>query len=141
MFFSFVYFVFQKKKIEKLEKYKSSVCFVYFSTCVPWMAIETKFSKLCIICNLDEHLYAQLSKWALWLLFVMSKIKLSLVLNTRHSKSAVSMTSVCFGKVKVQCQKFNLNGYFFSISYMPMHVLRKRKICKEKSKAKRSKML
>ena len=47
------------------------------------MAIETKFSKLCIICNLDEHLYEQLSKWALWLLFMMSKIKLSLVLNTR----------------------------------------------------------
>ena len=55
--------------------------FVYIGTCVPWMAIETKFSKLCIFCNLDEHLYAQLSKWALWLLFVMSKIKLSLVLN------------------------------------------------------------
>ena len=45
------------------------------------MAIETKFSKLYISCNLDEHLYAQLNKWALWLLFVMSKIKLSLVLN------------------------------------------------------------
>ena len=58
------------------------MCFVYIGTCVPWMAIETKFSKLCIFCNLDEHLYAQLSKWALWLLFVMSKIKLSLVLNT-----------------------------------------------------------
>ena len=47
------------------------------------MAIEIKFSKLCISYNLDEHLYAQLNKWALWLLFVMSKIKLSLVLNTR----------------------------------------------------------
>ena len=45
-------------------------------------AFLLKFSKLCISCNLDEHLYAQLSKWALWLLFVMSKIKLSLVLNT-----------------------------------------------------------
>ena len=72
-----------KKKIEKSEKYKNSVCFVYIGTYVSWMAIETKFSKLCISCNLDEHLYAQLSKWALWLLFVMSKIKLSLVLNTR----------------------------------------------------------
>ena len=63
--FSFVYFVFNikiKKKIEKLEKYKNSVCFVYIGTCVPWMAIETKFSKLCISCSLDEHLYAQLSK-------------------------------------------------------------------------------
>ena len=46
------------------------------------MNIETKFSKHCISCSLDEHLYAQLSKRALWLLFVMSKIKLSLVLNT-----------------------------------------------------------
>ena len=57
--------------------------FVYIGTCVPWMAIETKFSKLCIVCSLDEHLNAQLSKWALWLVFVMSKIKLSLVFNTR----------------------------------------------------------
>ena len=57
--------------------------YVYIGTCVPWMAIETKFSKLCIFCSLDEHLYAQLSKWALWLLFVMSKIELSLILNTR----------------------------------------------------------
>ena len=56
---------------------------MYIGTYVPWMAIETKFSKLCIFCNLDEHLYTQLSKWALWLLFVMSKIELSLVLNTR----------------------------------------------------------
>ena len=59
-------FVFYKnkklKKIEKSEKYKNSVCFVYIGTCVPWMAIEIKFSKLCIICNLDEHLFAQLSK-------------------------------------------------------------------------------
>ena len=60
-----VYFVFNIKiikKIEKLEKYKNSVCFVYIGTYVPWMAIETKFSKLCIPCSLDEHLYAQLSK-------------------------------------------------------------------------------
>ena len=49
--------------------------FVYIGTCVPWMAIETKLSKLCIFCNLDEHLYAQLSKWDLLLMFVMSKIK------------------------------------------------------------------
>ena len=54
----------KNKKIEKSEKYKNSVCFVYIGTCVPRMAIETKFSKLCISCNcsLDEHLYAQLSK-------------------------------------------------------------------------------
>ena len=59
----FILFCFQSKnKIEKLEKYKNSVYFVYIGTCVPWMAIETKFSKLCISCSLDEHLYAQLSK-------------------------------------------------------------------------------
>ena len=75
----FILFCFPKKK----KNYKNSVCFVYIGTCSPWMAIETKFSKLCIFCNLDEHLYAQLSKWALWLVFVMSKIKWSLVLNTR----------------------------------------------------------
>ena len=60
-----LYFVFIKiknKKIEKLEKYKNSVCFVYIGTCVPLMAIEAKFSKLCIFCSLDEHLNAQLSK-------------------------------------------------------------------------------
>ena len=52
------------------------MCVVYISTCVPWMAIETKFSKFCISCNLDEHLNAQLSKWALWLMVVMSTIKI-----------------------------------------------------------------
>ena len=57
--------------------------FVYIGTCLFWMAIEAKFSKLCIFCSLDEHLSAQLSKWTLWLLFMMNKIKLSLVLNTR----------------------------------------------------------
>ena len=60
--FSFVYFVFHIKNNEKSEKYKNSVYFVYIGTCVPWMAIETKFSKLCIICSLDEHLYVELSK-------------------------------------------------------------------------------
>ena len=37
------------------------MCFVYIGTCVPWMAIETKFSKLCISYNLDEYSHAQLS--------------------------------------------------------------------------------
>ena len=46
----------------KNKKNTKTVCFVYIGTCVPWMAIETKFFKLCISCNLDEHLYAQLSK-------------------------------------------------------------------------------
>ena len=58
-----------------------------------------------------------------------------------HSKSAMSMTSVYFGIVKVQCQKFNIIGYFFSLSYMPMYdMLIKRKICKE-NKSKKIKML
>ena len=50
-------FVFHIKK-KKSEKYKNNVCFVYIGTYVPWMAIEIKFFKLCISCNLDEHLYA-----------------------------------------------------------------------------------
>ena len=64
-FFNVVYFFSYKnlkKKIEKSEKYKNSVCFVYIGTYIPWMVIETKFSKLYISCSLDEHLYAQLSK-------------------------------------------------------------------------------
>ena len=87
LFSVFVYFVWINKIKKKLKnqkkKYKNSVCVVYIGTCVPWMAIETKSSKVCIVCSLDEHLYAHLNKWALWLLFVMSKIKLSLILNTR----------------------------------------------------------
>ena len=38
LFFSVIYFVFHikiKKKIEKSEKYKNSVCFMYIGTCVP----------------------------------------------------------------------------------------------------------
>ena len=59
----FILFCFQNKiKKKKLEKYKNSVCFVYISTCVSWMAIEIKFSKICISYSLDKHLYAQLSK-------------------------------------------------------------------------------
>ena len=51
-------------------------------------------------------------------------------------------TFVCFGITKVQCQKLNIIGYFFSLFYMPIYdMLIKRKICKEKSKTKRSKML
>ena len=64
-----------KKKNCKIRKIQKQYVFVYSGTCVPWMAIKTKFSKLCIFFNLDEFLYAQLSKWALWLVFVMSKIK------------------------------------------------------------------
>ena len=43
----------------------------------------------------------------------------------RHSKSAMS----------------NIIGYFFSLSNKPMYDILKRRICIEKSKAKRSKML
>ena len=56
-----------------------------------------------------------------------------------HSKSVVSITFVCLGIAKLKCQ--NIIGYFFSLSNMPMHDILKRKICKEKSKAKRSKLL
>ena len=35
----------------------------------------------------------------------------------------------------------NFIGYFFSLSNQPMYDILKRKICKEKSKAKKSKML
>ena len=80
-FFSILAFFSYKNK-NKNWKIQKQYMFVYIGTNVPWMAIETKFSKLCIFCSLDEHLYAQLSKWALWLVFVMSKVKWSLVLNT-----------------------------------------------------------
>ena len=39
----------------------------------------------------------------------------------------MSITFVCFGIAKVECQKLNIIGYFFSISYMPMHDLLKKK--------------
>ena len=46
------------------------------------------------------------------------------------------MTFVCFGIAKLECQKFNIIGYFFSISYIPMHNLLKKKICKENKSKK-----
>ena len=64
-----------KNKINKIENKQKQCVFVYIGTYVPWMAIETKVSKLCTFCILDEHLYVQLSKWGLWFVFVMSKIK------------------------------------------------------------------
>ena len=75
-FFFILFFPYKiKKKNCKIRKIQKQYVFVYSGTCVPWMAIKKKFSKLCIFFNLDEFLYAQLSKWALWLVFVMSKIK------------------------------------------------------------------
>ena len=46
--------------------------------------------------------------------------------------ASYEMTSVCFSIAKVSCQKLNIIGYFFFLSYMPMHDMLKRKICKEK---------
>ena len=49
------------------------------------------------------------------------------------------MTFVCFGIAKLECQKLNVIGYFFSISYMPIYDLLKKKICKEnKNKSKKN---
>ena len=61
LFSFYLFFVFKIKKEKKSEKYKNNV-FVYVGTCVPWMAIETKFFKLYNFYNLDKHFYAQLSK-------------------------------------------------------------------------------
>ena len=44
------------------------------------------------------------------------------------------MTSVCFGIAKMQYQMLNINGYFFSISYMPIHDLLKKKNMQKKNK-------
>ena len=124
-FFLFFFLNKKKFKIFKKKKYKNSVCYVYIVTCVPWMAIETKFSKLCIIYSLHEHLYAQLSKWTLWLLFVMSKELFLILKHSYHSfwrewlknlerKALITilpllpvnykMTPVCFDIAKVQYQ-------------------------------------
>ena len=46
------------------------------------------------------------------------------------------MTFVCFGIAKLECQKLNIIGYFFSIFYMSMHDLLKKKICKENKSKK-----
>ena len=49
----------------------------------------------------------------------------------------MSMTFVCLGIAKLECQ-ISL-GISFSLSNKPMYDILKRKICKEKSKAKRLK--
>ena len=75
-FLVFILYVFQnrKRKIRRKRNTKA-VC-----VCVCWYLCTfdgnwNKVSKLCISCTLDEHLNAQLSKWALWLVFVMWTIK------------------------------------------------------------------
>ena len=57
----------------------------------------------------------------------------------QHSKSVMSMTFVCLGIAKLEFQ-ISL-GISFSLSNKPIYDILKRKICKEKSKAKRLKML
>ena len=47
--------------MEKSEKYKNNVCLCILVLVYLWMAFEIRFLKLCIFCNLDEHLHAQLS--------------------------------------------------------------------------------
>ena len=42
------------------------------------------------------------------------------------------MMFVCFGIAKLECQKLNIIGYFFSISYMLVHDLLKKKNKKQK---------
>ena len=56
-----------------------------------------------------------------------------------HSKSVMSMTFVCLDIEKLECQ-ISLGISFLSL-ISPCMIYLKRKICKEKSKAKRSKML
>ena len=48
------------------------------------------------------------------------------------------MTFVCFDISKLECQKLNIIGYFFFISYMPMHDLLKRKNMQSKTKNKKN---
>ena len=57
----------------------------------------------------------------------------------RHSKSVMSMTFMCLGIARLECQ-ISLGNSFLSL-ISPCMIYLKRKICKEKSKAKRSKML
>ena len=49
----------------------------------------------------------------------------------------MSMTFVCFDIAKLECQKLNIIGYFFSISYMPIHDLLKKKNMQRKIKRKK----
>ena len=53
----------------------------------------------------------------------------------------MSMTFVCFGIEKLEYQKVNIIEYFFSISYMLIHDLLKKKNMQRKIKSKKIKML
>ena len=49
---------------------------------------------------------------------------------------------MCFGIAKLECQKPNIIGYFFSISYMRMHdLLKKEKYAKKNKKQKELEVL
>ena len=54
----------------------------------------------------------------------------------QYNKSAILMTFMCFDIAKLECQKLKIIGYLFSISYMPIHDLLKKKICKENKSKK-----
>ena len=82
LLFSLYFVLFSKwKKEKKNQKNIKIVC-----VCIYWYlcTLDSHWNKVskCISCNLDGHLNAQLSKWNLWLVFVMSKIKLSLISHT-----------------------------------------------------------
>ena len=57
-YFTFVFLKIKKKKLKNQKNIKTVCVLCTLGTYVPWMGIETKFSKLCIFYNLDEHLYA-----------------------------------------------------------------------------------
>ena len=57
-----------------------------------------------------------------------------------HSKK-YDVNDICVQRKIKSKEMSNIIGYFFSLSNKPMYDILKRRICKEKSKAKRSKML
>ena len=56
----------------------------------------------------------------------------------RHSNSVMSMTFVCLGIAKLECQ-INVFGYFFSLSNKPMYDILKKKNMQRKIKSKKIK--
>ena len=47
---------------------------------------------------------------------------------------------MCFGIAKLECQMYNIIGYFFSLFYMPVHDLLKKKTMQKKKKLKSKKI-